>query len=1267
MVSNASALIQQKNLSELTQEADTIVLGRVIKQEFYLEEGSNFTNVTILERMYLKGGDDREIVIKIPGGRAGDLVSKVDDVPKFENDEKVLLFLKKDHYGSIVGLRQGKYTIEDGRIKETGISLDSFLIQIKENITTSETVNKTATVEKGKSRPDIKIATAKLNPGSIIFNSDNDTGAKPEASKEVTISSPTWITLKYEGFEGAFPGSEWGIYGDPTWDDTNYMAYSGSWSGWSARGGTNGLDPAVSNYADNMNAWMIYGPIDLSDASDAAVTFSHWTRTEQNYDWFSYAASIDGSYFYGYDLTGDLSPWWDPWPWNDVTFDLKSVPTLEDLRGKPNVWIAFSFWSDPSYNDKGTFLDEIYIKKFAEPIVKLNGVIQDEYGSPLPGAVVKFTDCADNDVTSTTTPANGSFTLTAPVGSYKLKVVYNSITYTIPLNGIECYSYSYGSYTLTSPIQIPTKVHLTGTVQDEYGAAVANAKVKFVDSSGIERGLVYTGLDGSFALVAPPGTYKLQIDYNSITYTIYINGNEYNYYQPGYLSLSSPIQIAIKTTLIGFIQNEDGAPLRGAIVRFTTCSDSEVVSTVTDVDGSFSLRAQAGSYKLKVIYNSATYTIIINDLECYSYSPGIYSLSSPIKIPIKTTLTGSVQDEYGLPLSGVTVKFTTCSDSDVTSVITGADGSFTLTAPSGSYKLVLVYNSATYIIIINDQECYPYSVGSYSLSGPIRLPVQGKQGTIYVDVDNTNNYYNPMPWAKVYLDNVYQGTTDADGKKTLTALYGNREVKVENPSGVYCGTQSIYVDGAKYVYFDCSDATQKGDVLINLKVISSDTPTGWDYVNLNDRPIAKTYVYLDNQYLGLTDLAGQFYLNDVGYGTHNLDFYFNIIDPVYGEQTKWGRLALDVSASNKVLNIGVYDYQLSGSGAAGLKSNDGVSLQITNYTGSFTPEVVPVVAILVVINAVGTAWDAYNVYDCSRNYAMPDDINRWECWDEVGWLGVNFVPTGRISSWTGKLTVMLGKEVKEITKIGEIVKTVEKIGTNEFRVVNQYGGETIEYTVRYTDDGSEVIQITKNAVAVLVRNSNDAANAVKLVEKGSDSIQVGERVIKKGTISGTRENIQGELGEIMTDEYVTQITRSADKGIDIIVKSGQGTLKETDNYIFKFTKDGKNIKIFSKSGEELGEIDRLLEINGKPVIIETKIRRYNSMMEDISISKIDHKIEYITELYGGTKPEIVLQVPKGEALLGQVEMQNIVFNHGGEVIEFADDIERFQYIAGKLL
>ena len=223
-------------------------------------------------------------------------------------------------------------------------------------------------VPKGSSEPI-------MGPSSLIFDPSKLKRVIPEADEKVIPKkkapqpeSPTgWQTIKEEDFEGSFP-NDWDIfvssgYADAYWDDTSYKKYQGSWGGFCADAGSDGTGWG-GQYVNDMMAWMIYGPFSLADATDAYVDFWHWTKTETSYDKFYYVASTNGTNFYGWYLTGDLTgETGNVNGWLNQIFDLTSVYSIGDLTGESQVWIAFVFSSNASSIDDGTYLDEIYLKK----------------------------------------------------------------------------------------------------------------------------------------------------------------------------------------------------------------------------------------------------------------------------------------------------------------------------------------------------------------------------------------------------------------------------------------------------------------------------------------------------------------------------------------------------------------------------------------------------------------------------------------------------------------------------------------------------------------------------------------------------------------------------------------------------------------------------------------------------------------------------------------------------------------------------------------
>jgi len=165
-----------------------------------------------------------------------------------------------------------------------------------------------------------------------------------------------WTAIMTEDFEGAFPGTNWTLYGNPTWGKERHRQYNGDWSAYCAGGGTKAVDPP-GPYPNGMNAWMVYGPFDLSDATDAELLFYHWTKTEKNHDYLFVEASINEEDFYGWGFSGDLVSFCGGWC--KGSFDL-----LGNLCGQPQVWIRFRFQGDSNTtDDEGTYVDDLILRK----------------------------------------------------------------------------------------------------------------------------------------------------------------------------------------------------------------------------------------------------------------------------------------------------------------------------------------------------------------------------------------------------------------------------------------------------------------------------------------------------------------------------------------------------------------------------------------------------------------------------------------------------------------------------------------------------------------------------------------------------------------------------------------------------------------------------------------------------------------------------------------------------------------------------------------
>ena len=189
-------------------------------------------------------------------------------------------------------------------------------------------------------------------PVQVVLDRASLPVPSPQAGEQKPFFEPpqlAWSTIMNETFEGIWPAAPWAVYGTPTWDDTSYAYHGGFWSAWCAD--SSGVNPA-SGYVNNMNAWMVYGPFSLADASSANVVFWYKNLSEQNYDYFQWMASTDGVNFGGWQISGDQNTW------RSQTYDLSGV------LGQPQVWLAFRFVSDSTVAGySGAFVDDIVIQK----------------------------------------------------------------------------------------------------------------------------------------------------------------------------------------------------------------------------------------------------------------------------------------------------------------------------------------------------------------------------------------------------------------------------------------------------------------------------------------------------------------------------------------------------------------------------------------------------------------------------------------------------------------------------------------------------------------------------------------------------------------------------------------------------------------------------------------------------------------------------------------------------------------------------------------
>jgi len=126
-----------KNLSE---GADIILTGKVVEQNSSWNKDKTriFTNVVVQAEEYLKGDySEKSIALTTLGGEVGEVGELYSHMPRFSNDEEVLLFVKKDkkdmNYKVLNG-EAGKLTLYRNKNGEMVTSGDKKISALKNEI-----------------------------------------------------------------------------------------------------------------------------------------------------------------------------------------------------------------------------------------------------------------------------------------------------------------------------------------------------------------------------------------------------------------------------------------------------------------------------------------------------------------------------------------------------------------------------------------------------------------------------------------------------------------------------------------------------------------------------------------------------------------------------------------------------------------------------------------------------------------------------------------------------------------------------------------------------------------------------------------------------------------------------------------------------------------------------------------------------------------------------------------------------------------------------
>lgn len=261
---------------------------------------------------------------------------------------------------------------------------------------------------------------------------------------------------------------------------------------------------------------------------------------------------------------------------------------------------------------------------------------------------------------------------------------------------------------------VGNKLHITGSITDENNTPVTGSTCTLKINNTTENVTLTNGTVDIDKTMDTVGDYDVGIGYDGVESTITsvtVLKAEPSIGVTGYTDvMSSSDPLNITATLLG----NKGNPIKGASLRFKDLTTDYGVNT-TDDDGKCSLTASnldPGYHRFTVVYDGndvydTTRTgFDVNIIKTKKNTNLSISLSSSsINLGESVTVTGTLVDEDGSPLSGATVELMVGSvDSSITNYatistdITNNDGTCTFTyTPSvaGTMPLYLQFEATT--------------------------------------------------------------------------------------------------------------------------------------------------------------------------------------------------------------------------------------------------------------------------------------------------------------------------------------------------------------------------------------------------------------------------------------------------------------------------------------------------------------------------------------------------------------------------------------------
>ena len=341
--------------------------------------------------------------------------------------------------------------------------------------------------------------------------------------------------------------------------------------------------------------------------------------------------------------------------------------------------------------------------------VTIKGTITDaSRGTALPSMVAAAYTPTGTLVMTTTSDAQGNYTLTLPADHYRLLAYDPNGAYATEFGG------NADSFETSPVVNATANINsinfamekagvVTGTVTSAAGSLSSVTVAAYNLTSGTRRGFTLTAPNGTYSLALAPGEYKIAAYDDAATYSVVFFQNAPTFAAATTITLVSGQQasgvdfrLPLSAHLTGSVVDGDtNGILPGSTVLAYSADGATIASSTTaDANGNFTLNVPAGTYKIVAADTNRIYaTGFVGDANSFANERPISvdagQTLNAIGIPMHRAgvVAGRVTDSAGVRLQGITVAAFNDDGSQRTVARTDVDGTYTLLLPAGTYRI----------------------------------------------------------------------------------------------------------------------------------------------------------------------------------------------------------------------------------------------------------------------------------------------------------------------------------------------------------------------------------------------------------------------------------------------------------------------------------------------------------------------------------------------------------------------------------------------------